>query len=218
MNDLEVKRAALSQLIGRRVADDLNVLRRGVMLRAPEPTREADWTEGARQNNFAVQQARIAAEIARREIDKQRYGHYPTLDVVGSLGAAKNATVNVIGITGVTSTSGVLGLQLSLPIYNGGAVDSRVREAVALRDKSAFDLDNARRVAEQGARQSFLGFKSGLAQVRRAGSGREVEPARARFEPARLPGRRAHQHRRAERAAAAVHDAARPGQARATTC
>ena len=162
MNDLEVKRAALAQLVGKRVPDGLKVLRPGVSLQAPEPAREIEWTDGARQNNFTVQQARIAAEIARREIDKQRFGHRPTLDLVSSLGMSKNAAVNFVG---VTSVSAGVGVQLSVPIYNGGAVDSRVREAAALRDKSTFDLDNARRVAEQGARQSFLGVNSGLAQV-----------------------------------------------------
>jgi outer membrane protein len=53
-----------------------------------------------------------------------------------------------------------------MPIYTGGAVDARVREAIALQDRAQFDLENARRVAEQGARQTFLGVKSGLEQVR----------------------------------------------------
>ena len=162
MNDLEVKRAALAQLVGKRVPDNLKVLKPGVALQPPEPARETEWTEGARQNNYTVQQARIAAEIARREIDKQRFGHRPTLDLISSLGMSKNAAVNFVG---VSSVSAGVGVQLSVPIYNGGAVDARGREAAALRDKSTFDLDNARRVAEQSARQSFLGVNSGLAQV-----------------------------------------------------
>jgi len=45
-------------------------------------------------------------------------------------------------------------------------VNSRVREAAALRDKARFDLDNARRTAAQNARQAYLGVSSGLAQVK----------------------------------------------------
>ncbi len=131
MNDLEVKRAALAQLVGKRVPDNLKVLKPGVALQPPEPARETEWTEGARQNNYTVQQARIAAEIARREIDKQRFGHRPTLDLISSLGMSKNAAVNFVG---VSSVSAGVGVQLSVPIYNGGAVDARVREAAALRD------------------------------------------------------------------------------------
>jgi outer membrane protein len=161
-NDLDVRRAALSQLIGRPVAE-VQVLRPGVELQGPQPARETDWTDSARQNNLAVQQAEVASEIARREIERQRYGHYPTLDLVGSVGRAENAAANFIG---VKSNSAAVGLQLSVPLYAGGAIDARVREAAQLRNKALFDLDNARRQAEQGTRSAFLGVNSGLAQVK----------------------------------------------------
>ncbi|MFP5461469.1 MAG: TolC family outer membrane protein, partial [Gammaproteobacteria bacterium] len=161
-NELDVRRAALSQLIGRPVPE-LQVLRPGVELQRPQPALETDWTDSARQNNLAVQQAEVASEIARREIERQRYGHYPTLDVVGSVGRAENAAANFIG---VKSNSAAVGLQLSVPLYAGGAIDARVREAAQLRNKALFDLDNARRQAEQGARSAFLGVNSGLAQVK----------------------------------------------------
>ena len=160
--DLNIKRAALSQLIGRPVPT-LNVLRPGVLLEMPSPSRESEWTERAREENLSVQQARVNTEIATREIDRQRYGHYPTLDVVGSLGYAQNASVLSIN---TNSTSAAIGLQFSVPLYAGGGIDAKVREAVALKEKSLSDLENARRVAEQAARQSFLAVSGGLAQVR----------------------------------------------------
>ncbi len=162
LNDLEVRRAALAQLIGGPVPD-LQVLRPGVDLQAPQPARETDWTDNARQNNLLVQQAEVATEIAKREIERQRYGHYPTVDVVGSVGRSENASANLLGIK---ANSAAIGLQLSVPLYAGGGIDARVREAVQLRDKARFDLDNARRQAEQGARAAFLGVNSGLAQVK----------------------------------------------------
>jgi outer membrane protein len=160
-NDLDVRRAALSQLIGGPVPE-LQVLRPGVDLQSPQPARETDWTDSARLNNLQVQQAELASEIARREIDRQRYGHYPTVDLVGSVGRAENAAANFIG---VKSNAAAIGVQLSVPLYAGGAIDARVREAARLRDKALFDLDSARRQAEQGTRTAFLGVNSGLAQV-----------------------------------------------------
>ncbi|MEB2335892.1 MAG: TolC family outer membrane protein [Burkholderiales bacterium] len=160
-NDLEVRRAALAQLIGQPVGE-LDVLRPGLALEGPQPAREADWVRDARDNNLAVQQQRIAGEIARREIDRQRYGHYPTVDVVGSLQRAENAAYNFVGMR---TDSAVLGLQLSIPIYAGGGIEARVREATASHARSQSDLENARRQAEQGARQAYLGLNSGLAQV-----------------------------------------------------
>ncbi len=161
-NDLEVKRSALAQLIGR-PAGLLNTLRPGTSLQAPQPAREADWLQGARDNNLAVRQLKAASEVARRDIDRQRYGHYPTVDVVGSLSRAVNPAFSMAGLSYNTAA---VGLQLSVPIYAGGALDARVREAAATHERTSSDVENARRQAEQAARQSFLGVNSGLAQVR----------------------------------------------------
>jgi outer membrane protein len=57
-------------------------------------------------------------------------------------------------------------VQWNIPLFAGFAVTSRVREAIALEDKARSDLETARRNAAQGARQSYLGVTSGLAQVK----------------------------------------------------
>ena len=58
-----------------------------------------------------------------------------------------------------------MGVQLAIPIYQGGAVSSRVREAIANQEKARQDLENARRTGELTARQAFLSVTSGLAQI-----------------------------------------------------
>ena len=119
----------------------------------------------AEGSNLSVQAAQIAGEIAGREVERNRAGHLPTVDVVASYGnsATANALANFIN-TDIRST--VVGLQMNLPLFQGGAVSSRVREAAALRDKATADLDNARRTSAQNARQAYLGVTSGLAQVK----------------------------------------------------
>ena len=161
LNDLEVKRAALGLLIGK-PTPELKVLRPGVRLQPTQPAREVEWTNSARSDNLTVQQARVAAEIAGREIDKQRYAFRPNIDLVGSLGYSKSATSALVG---VNAASASVGVQLTMPLYTAGGIDARIREAIALRDKSQSDLENARRVAEQAARQAFLSVNSGLSQV-----------------------------------------------------
>jgi outer membrane protein len=64
----------------------------------------------------------------------------------------------------VINTSNI-GVQWNIPLFSGFAVTSRVREAIALEERSRADLENARRTAAQAARQAFLGVNSGLAQV-----------------------------------------------------
>jgi outer membrane protein len=165
-NELEVRRALLAQLIGRPVAA-LNTLRRDVAVKAPEAEREGEWATIARAQNNAVRQAELSGEIAKREIERQRFGHYPTVDLVAQANGGRSTNAaSAVSAEGIRSASALLGLQFAMPLYSGGAIQGRVREAIALQDKSQFDLENARRVAEQGARQTFLGVKSGLEQVR----------------------------------------------------
>ena len=71
-----------------------------------------------------------------------------------------------VPLPGSDTHASTVGLQLNLPIFSGGAVMSRDREAVALRDKARADLDNTRRSAALNARQAYLGVTSGLAQVK----------------------------------------------------
>jgi outer membrane protein len=163
-NDLTVKRETLRVLVGKE-QDALKRLRPGVELGRPQPDDAGKWAETAEAGNLAVAQAQGALDIAREEISKQRGGHYPTLDLVASYGQSGTG-FSTTTASGSDSKAATIGLQLSVPIFAGGAVSSRQREAVALRDKAAADLDNARRQGALGARQAYLGVTSGLSQVR----------------------------------------------------
>jgi outer membrane protein len=123
------------------------------------------WVELAETGAATVQVAQVSLEIAQREIEKQRAGHYPTLDLVATHGNSAQSYSSTFG-AGVDSKASTIGLQLSLPLFAGGAVASKDREAVALKEKAVADLDNARRSAALAARQAYLGVTSGLSQVR----------------------------------------------------
>jgi outer membrane protein len=165
-NDLQVKRALLAQLLGRPV-DELNTLKTNVDITPPQAARENEWAAAARAQNLQVLQAELQAEIAKREIQKQRYGHYPTVDLALQTGVGRStAGQTTAAAIGAKSYFGQAQLQFALPIYSGGSVDSKVREAIALQSSSESNLETSRRTAEQSARQTFLGVKSGLEQVR----------------------------------------------------
>jgi outer membrane protein len=163
-SDLEVKRAALQQVIGK-PAGALATLRPGVALSLPEPAQMDQWVQSAEQQNYAVVGQQLALEIAQREIKRNRAGHYPTVDLVASR-SHNNQSGSTLTATGSISNSNAVGVQWAIPIFSGFAVDSKVREAIALEDKARSDLETTRRTAAQGARQSFFGVTSGLAQVR----------------------------------------------------
>lgn len=163
-NDVEVKRTALLQIIGKSPGE-LSSLRTEVAIPPPQPAQIDKWVEAAETGNYAVKAQEAAAEVAGRAIEIQRAGHYPTLDLTAARGrnSQTGSATNNIG-SDITTTT--LGLQLAIPIYAGGAVDSRVRQAIANREKARADLENQKRTAAQNARQFFLSVTNGLAQVR----------------------------------------------------
>jgi outer membrane protein len=161
LNDLENKRSVLAILTGKTVKD-IDTLKEGVVLSGPQPSAWADWADAAKNNNYLVQQAQIAVENARREVVKQRLASRVTVDLVGSITRSENAIATSIGLL---SNNALVGVQLNVPLYTGGAIESRVREAAANLNKSEFDLNNAQNQAELGARQAFLGLNSLINQV-----------------------------------------------------
>jgi outer membrane protein len=164
LNDAEVKRTAILQIIGKSPGD-LSSLRLDVAIPPPQPAQIDNWVQAAETGNYAVKAQEAAAEVAARAIEIQRAGHFPTLDLTASRGrnSQTGSATNNIGSDIDTTT---IGLQLALPIYAGGGVDSRVRQAIANREKARADLETQKRTAAQNARQFFLSVTNGLAQVR----------------------------------------------------
>jgi outer membrane protein len=163
-NDLSVKRQALRVVAGKE-PEILKVLKAGAQIGRPQPDDLGKWAETAESGNLSVQQAQAALEIATQELSKQRAGHYPTLDLVATHGRSGTGFSSTTA-SGVDARSTTIGLQLAVPVFAGGYVSSRDREAAALKDKALADLDNARRQAALGARQAYLGVTSGLSQVK----------------------------------------------------
>ena len=159
INDLDNKRTALSVIIGQ-VPGELAPLRPGVTIMPPSPAVVDPWIDSAVTQNYAVVAAGLNAEIAKREISRNRAGHMPTLNLV-----ATNSRQSITGGGGTTNNNAI-GVNWSVPIFSGFAVTSKVRETIALEDKARNDLEATKRVASQNARSAFLGMNSGLAQVK----------------------------------------------------
>jgi outer membrane protein len=159
-NDLEIKQRALQQLIGK-VAPSLSPLKDQVALPLPTPADMEQWVSTAEKDSLSLAQFRAAFEIARREVDRTRAGHLPTLDLQGSLFNAPQP-----GSVSATKDQTSIGLVLTIPLYQGGATQSRVREALANRERAEQDLERTRRAVAQLVRQSFLGVTNGVAQVK----------------------------------------------------
>jgi len=103
-------------------------------------------------------------EVARREARRASAAHRPTLDIVGTVGQSTDTGTATTAV-GRDINSASIGLQLSLPIYQGGSLSSKEREAAALSLKARDDLENSRRQAALNARQTYLAVINGIAQV-----------------------------------------------------
>jgi outer membrane protein len=162
-NDLENKRRALQLLTGKEYTD-IRPLRSDVKLPAPDPNDMAAWVELAEKQNFAVLIQQAGAEVAALEARRARANYLPTLDIVATHNLNRQLhSPSETSRADVTTTS--LSVQLAMPLFQGGNIDSREREAAAIALRAKEDLENARRSAALATRQAYLAVISGIAQV-----------------------------------------------------
>ena len=158
-NNLEIKRSALQQLINA-MPKDLNPLGKEFKLEAPQLADMEKWVDAAQLNNLQLAIAQASADIADKEVARSRGGHYPTVDLVANYNQN-----NTGGFLANDTTAKSIGVQLNFPLFQGGIVNSKWREAEANRERARQELENARRNIAQQARQAYLGVVSGVAQV-----------------------------------------------------
>lgn len=163
-SDLEVKLRTLQALIGKEPGP-LARVKADAMLKPPQPADMGKWVEAAEKDSISVQVQQAAADIAAMEVDKQRAGHYPTLDLVANSGRSRSVTASLPPMP-LESDFNNVGIQLNLPIFQGGIVSSREREAVANRSAAQSNLEAAKRSSALAARQYYLGVVNGLAQLK----------------------------------------------------
>ena len=162
-SDVEVRQRTLQAIIGKEPGA-LAPFRRNAEIPQPQPADMKQWATAAENDNINVQLQMAALEIASLEVDRQRAGHYPTVDLVASKGSTTALASAGLGL--VDSDFRTIGVQVNLPIFQGGQVVSRQREASANRAAAESTLEQARRNAALQARQQYLGATNGLAQVR----------------------------------------------------
>jgi outer membrane protein len=163
MNELQLSTYALEVLTGAPVQGEPAGLQRPITLSQPAPSDVSSWVSQAYRTSLQALRAQQSLAIAETEIRLQRAGHAPTLDVIGTLTQAYQGD----GVLGVETElrTGVIGLQLSLPIYQGGAISSRTREALALHNRAAQELEDTRRGVALTTREAYLGVSTGIAEV-----------------------------------------------------
>ncbi len=158
VNNLDNSRELLREIIGP-YEGELSVLKAEMPLKSPEPADMEQWNQRALDNNLDIIAAQNQAELSKKNIDLQFAGHLPTLDLVGSAGFTDNVR------PGTRSESHAIGMQVNIPLFQGGMVNSKTRQAREQYLSDQDNLDVRRRAATRLVKNSYRGILSSVSQV-----------------------------------------------------
>jgi len=134
-----------------------------LVLEPPQPSTLAEWQAAAQANSPELAALRARRDAARLEIERARAGHLPTLDAVAQI--TRSASENVTTPSS-SYTNRLIGLQLNVPLYAGGAVDASVRQAVAELTRVEETLEATRRDLGLRVHREFRAVTEGVARIR----------------------------------------------------
>lgn len=128
-----------------------------------EPNRLQDWIARAELNNSQLQSLKARVEVARQETEKARSGHYPTLDAIAQW---TNSDSESVTNTRQSYTNKLFGLQLNIPLFAGGYVNSQVRQALAGQERAGQLLEAGRRDLGLRVHKEFRGVTENIPKIR----------------------------------------------------
>ena len=170
-NQVAVALETLTVLTGQR-HDRLDRLAEDFAAIPPEPADRGAWVEFALANNFTLKAARYAEEAARQNARARRLAHAPTLS-----GTARYTETEIDG-TRFQDPAGifnfppdrdiddtVLGLELSVPLFSGGALSAERRRAAQQFNAAREERINLTRRTVTDARSLHMTVVNDVARV-----------------------------------------------------
>ena len=158
---LDDTREALRELTGELpVAPE--VLKAEIPLLAPEPVDQHTWVSAAVEQNPLMLAARAATAVAKQEIQVQNSGHYPTVDMVADY---SYRDTEFGGFTPLERNDSAIGVQLNLPLYQGGLVSSQTRQSRYQYNEAREEQVKQLRATERQTRDNYRGVISGISKV-----------------------------------------------------
>lgn len=174
-NELADAKEGLRQLTGR-YFEEVDALQEELPLVDPDPNNIESWVQTALQYNPFVVQAQFASDIADANVRLQRTGHFPTLNFNASYSDFTNNAILLtddigtpIATTELLSNDLQYGLVLNVPIYQGGFVSSRTRQARFELGAVQQDLEDRQRFTMRETRNAFRAVVAGIEQVQAFG-------------------------------------------------
>ena len=154
-------REALVSLINV-MPDSLDILKEDMPLNGPQPANIDEWVNTAKTSNFSLKAADMGLRIAQEQVSINRSGYYPSLDLQVTYSDTNTDSENT---TLVDESDTRALLQLTVPIYEGGATSSTVRSAIAKQEQARALKEQAYRETVRSSRDAYLGVTTAIAQV-----------------------------------------------------
>ena len=122
----------------------------------------SDWRDKALQYSPDIRAAQLNVQIAEQELRKAKASNYPTLDLVASKDRSSASSISTIN---QHITQNAIGIELSVPIFNGGYNSAQIVQTSAQYRQALAELDNARTQVELEVTRQFYGVSNGARKV-----------------------------------------------------
>jgi outer membrane protein len=158
VNEHEIALRSVEAITGE-IPNKLATVRSDIKVSALSQTMQ-DWQQVTEQNNLNIQIQQDSLKLAEQEVERANAGHLPTLDAVASYSDSyANGSPSVFG-AGNDLRNATIGLQLEIPLYAGGAISSRARQAVLNKQKALDDIEIARRSTDLETQRAYFNLSS----------------------------------------------------------
>jgi len=159
----DLMRRQLELLVNQPVQQVAKLNVEALKLSAPQPANLDVWTQKAEQASPEIKAMQARLDAARSEVSKSKAGHLPTLDAVAQWSNSGSENITRINSRYENKT---LGLQLNIPLYSGGYVNSTIRQAVADQTRTEESLEALRRDLGVRVHKEYRGVSEGVLRVR----------------------------------------------------
>jgi outer membrane protein len=137
---------------------ELKDLQERLPMEMPLPDDVGHWIKVGLERNPKLKIQQSNSEVARIEVDRQRAGHYPSLDVVGRY-YRQDTGGSLFGGGSIVDTQDVM-LELNVPIFEGGLIRSKTREAKERSSAAAENVERQRRTVIRQVNSAYDGIKT----------------------------------------------------------
>ncbi|WP_097462336.1 TolC family outer membrane protein [Mangrovitalea sediminis] len=163
-NNLDIAKEKLARLTGE-AEDNLDNLEQDFPVGAPQPNNPKAWEKQSLAQNWSVKSAEYKLQASGQNLKVQKSGYYPTVSLTADY------TKNDLNGSSITQTGNgwsrdaTIGLQLKMPLYEGGGTQASVRRARATYNLTDEQLSTARRNVSLSARTIFRTINSDIETV-----------------------------------------------------